>query len=1474
MLNNKVISILFIFLLQSICFSYTQLIEDSLETENILLSNATFSDTAGDTLVFLKDGNLTLVHKDSLIKASGIVPDSVAKSYISDTTKSLPPWVNDNNDPTGFVNRNTVLTFDNSTRKFKIDGIHEVYFSGQSELFNSDSVIIPDVSALYIIYYDGSKLIAQTTSFPPFTTPYIATVYWNTSIDMGLLGEERHGMSMSSSTHEYLHNTYGVQYSFGLGIAVLDYTFTSDTGVIYDEDIDLSISPATTTSILYKNGTTTFDWDTGSTALYKGAPGSLVYNDGNDLANVTSNQYVATWVFASNNIDDQILTILGQRTDVTITAARNNNTYQSLLLSDLPFKEIKLLYRIIWRNDGTPYEETLDLRTSSISGNNYSPIQHSTLTGLSYDLSAHSGFATGTDGQADSVADHSHSIDSVINLQDSLNNKSDIDHNHNHATLTNLNSTSYTHLLQSTKDGLTGGGDFSAHYHSSDRDRLNHTGTQAISTVDGLQDALDDKATTAHALTHLFGGSDQLYNQDLNTNDDAQFNMLYVVDSLYLGFAGSVGTIVQSYTFYPEWTFNKSFHQAGNFSSIMSDNAGTVGAGLRLMLADTINDKYKDWTIHHSGPNFRNSLEVLYIDTNGTYNTTNMRKYFEIDTTGVVSVFNNFNLYNDNVKMFFGASLDASIYFNGVHMVFNSQEVGGGDFYFDGGGFVMENGRIMIKEDDVLFSITGGNATNSGANLTMFGGSHPTLANIFRIRQDGTTRMWMATDGKTGFGTTSPLSLLDVNGEFRVSAAARDMVFDDGAILLSNNTTNFLISGGSSTGDGLNFAFFGGAHPTLPNYFRIRQNTTTVLEMENDHHLQLPLDNQKLLMGAAGDVSVQHVDGSGMVFNSQEVGSGDFLFNGGDLIAANQLFNEGNPTSIQDQLDLKAPLTHGVTTNYYGVAASSTTLGDGNISKSGNTTSINSVGTNLTLQLMSTDADCVLGLYDNTTTGTVGIGAQGDDLRIYSGGATQIVVQSDGKINITDNDITNVGTIEFDNTANYIIQIEDDANSGVYYDPADHRWNWHYNGVEAAFIDLDDGGGASFGTWNMTNNDITNVGTIEFDDVANYIIQVEDDPASGIYYDPAERDWEYRYNGVMTANTNLQSGDITTIGEYFIDPSQAGGGLHAIDSDQYLLLSAGGYANIDSGAWIYLNGNNTFGGGDVEVASGGNGEITLAAPYLNLKWGLVGDGEYMTIYPKGDEVRFVPDAANGSEDVRIGESDGGLLIENGGSFYFDLQNSVDNAVYMTRNGGAQEGLVITAVDRDLYIDYVEDNIENSPGTMRFRNKRYGAESWNFLQSEPDGDLQLYADKDLRIEAVENIHIGVDGEPVYIGSEADILCTLYTYIAVPGVYAARSAVRIQESAGMVSVHVYGNLIGTLGTTGTYIKLQEGYTFPEPVEGGWDRIFPIMVQSNGATTSGMAYMSSNDIVEVYLSSGSNISAGTGGVYTLNFSYLTSQ
>jgi len=237
--------------------------------------------------------------------------------------------------------------------------------------------------------------LSQATTVPAFSNPFIATIYYNTVTDKGLLGEERHGIKMDGDTHTLLHYTVGVRYESGLAGTFADSTFSIAAGVIDDEDLSFSITPAKTTcNILYKDGAADFKWLAGQTKYYYEDIGSdLNYNDGNTLTPLAANKYMAVWIFATNDTATPIVSLIGQRTDTTLADARNNNKYESLTLGTLPYQEMKLLYRVILQNTATPYVEAQDLRNiSNLPAGTYVATAHNALTGLSYDLAGHTGF--------------------------------------------------------------------------------------------------------------------------------------------------------------------------------------------------------------------------------------------------------------------------------------------------------------------------------------------------------------------------------------------------------------------------------------------------------------------------------------------------------------------------------------------------------------------------------------------------------------------------------------------------------------------------------------------------------------------------------------------------------------------------------------------------------------------------------------------------------------------------------------------------------------------------------------------------------------------------------------------------------------------------------------------------------------------------------------------------------------------------
>ena len=73
---------------------------------------------------------------------------------------------------------------------------------------------------------------------------------------------------------------------------------------------------------------------------------------------------------------------------------------------------------------------------------------------------------------------------------------------------------------------------------------------------------------------------------------------------------------------------------------------------------------------------------------------------------------------------------------------------------------IISDGDMIMVQDDKNYLISGGDATHSGANLAMFGGEHAALANLFRIRQGGTTVLSIINGGNVGIGTTAPTAKL------------------------------------------------------------------------------------------------------------------------------------------------------------------------------------------------------------------------------------------------------------------------------------------------------------------------------------------------------------------------------------------------------------------------------------------------------------------------------------------------------------------------------------------------------------------------------------------------------------------------------------------------------------------------------------------------------------------------------------------
>ena len=165
----------------------------------------------------------------------------------------------------------------------------------------------------------------------------IATVYWNGT--SGIIGDERHGLTMDGMTHEYLHSTVGTRFGSGLAGTFSNSSFSVGAGDVYDEDIKVSIPASTNTRVLYHSGAGAFTFTSQQAKYFHEVSDVIQYDNGTGIADVTDGRYVAYWIFATNDPSTPIYSLMGQSNDTNITNARNNNKYESLVLSNLPFKK-------------------------------------------------------------------------------------------------------------------------------------------------------------------------------------------------------------------------------------------------------------------------------------------------------------------------------------------------------------------------------------------------------------------------------------------------------------------------------------------------------------------------------------------------------------------------------------------------------------------------------------------------------------------------------------------------------------------------------------------------------------------------------------------------------------------------------------------------------------------------------------------------------------------------------------------------------------------------------------------------------------------------------------------------------------------------------------------------------------------------------------------------------------------------------
>jgi hypothetical protein len=295
-------------------------------------------------------------------------------------------------EPQGFVNRNdSIISFNDSTRTFTIapsGSSYDIYIEGvKVTKTSSESIVIPTGTALNYLHFDTTTglLHNKTTEFNFDTDVPIAYIHWNADINQStFFGEERHGIRMDSVTHKWIHNTFGMQYIRGLSIG--NYVLLGDgssnshaqidisDGILYQEDIIIDITndnginsanefvqtlnPIAYIPTYYHSGSTgqwVRDIATAFPVKYNATRAQYNLFSGGTWTtpNVTNDRFFAMWIVATNDINDPILAIVGQRQDSSLNSAESNNNWNDINLTNIPTQEIRPLYRLIFKTNST-----------------------------------------------------------------------------------------------------------------------------------------------------------------------------------------------------------------------------------------------------------------------------------------------------------------------------------------------------------------------------------------------------------------------------------------------------------------------------------------------------------------------------------------------------------------------------------------------------------------------------------------------------------------------------------------------------------------------------------------------------------------------------------------------------------------------------------------------------------------------------------------------------------------------------------------------------------------------------------------------------------------------------------------------------------------------------------------------------------------------------------------------------------------
>ena len=337
-------------------------------------------------------GHLVLVMSDGTrVTTKNPIPKEVVNQNVSISNDLAALMATQ--EPTGFETRSTSkLEFDDETRVFTISAVNKEFsfwLHAKEVTRESESVQLPDVSGLYFIYFEplNNELVYTdtVTSTLFLDNALVALVYWQHETQEHVyFADERHGIVMDGATHKHLHLSLGAQYRKGLrlynfyvdqnGSSNSHAQFACDSGQIADEDLIIDIidgdvqalSTVLNAPVYYRYGAEAANWyKTPQSAYPLILPTNSPYyfnatrpayshevNGFWQLTETPNNQFVLVHIAATNDVENPIVSILGN-TYNTKSAARAGANTEFAAMSGLPFAEFVRLGTVIYQVSNT-----------------------------------------------------------------------------------------------------------------------------------------------------------------------------------------------------------------------------------------------------------------------------------------------------------------------------------------------------------------------------------------------------------------------------------------------------------------------------------------------------------------------------------------------------------------------------------------------------------------------------------------------------------------------------------------------------------------------------------------------------------------------------------------------------------------------------------------------------------------------------------------------------------------------------------------------------------------------------------------------------------------------------------------------------------------------------------------------------------------------------------------------------------------